>query len=243
MIKKELIEITLTANTLEHYKNLGYELPTKTRTKLTVWSIDLPPSSSVYIVRTCDDCGEEHSMKRSKYVPVCRKCNSPKMAKDRKDESLTICPDCGTKISYRAKRCKECFGKAHSGDSNSMYGKKLPEGHPIVLRNRMISNDPTLHHNYKDVSSLDGRNSNAFKIWSEQVKEAYSNTCDCCSYSRVVALKAHHLYAYEANRNIALELDNGVALCANCHEEFHKMYGYGNNTKEQYLEYKETYNG
>ena len=243
MIKKELIEITITSNVIEHYKKLGYDIPLKIRSKMMVWSTDLPPSSSSDIVRICDNCGEEHTMKRVKYTPICRKCNSSKMSKERRDESLTTCLDCGCKISYKAERCKDCFGKANSGENNPMYGKKLDSNHPIVIRNKAISENPELHHNYKDGSCIDGRSSNKFRVWSESVKDAYGNKCDCCDYDRKVALKAHHLYAYEANKDLALDIKNGVALCSNCHEEFHKQYGWGENTPEQYIKFKEAYNG
>lgn len=243
MIKKELIEIVLTTNVRKHYESLCYELPEKSKCNIQVWSTDLPKSSKFKITRVCDSCGEEHTMSRIKYTPICRKCNSAKMSKDRADESLTTCVDCGCKVSYSGTRCKSCFAKHNSGENNPMFGKKLSENHPIVIRNKMISENPELHHNYKDGNSLDSRNSNKFREWSEEVKNRYNNKCDCCSYNRVVALKAHHIYSYEANRDIALNVDNGVALCANCHEEFHKKYGYGNNTEEQYKEFKGGYNG
>lgn len=243
MIKKELIEIVLTTNARKHYESLGYNLPEKSKCSIKAWSTDLPQSSKFKITRVCDSCGEEHIMSRSKYVPICRRCNSGKMSKDRKDESLTACIDCGRKISYTGTRCKGCFAKHNSGENNPMFGRKLDESHPLLIKNRMISENPTLHHNYKNGSFIDGRASNKFKVWSEQVKEVFNNTCDCCGYNRQVALKAHHLYSYEANKDIALTVDNGVALCANCHEEFHKEYGYGDNTEEQYIEFKGAYNG
>lgn len=119
MIKRELIEVVLTSNVKDYYISKGYELPTKIRTKIQVWSTDLPEKSGATIVRICD----------------------------------------------------------------------------------------------------------------------------CCGYSRKVALKAHHLYAYEAHKDLALDIENGVALCSNCHEEFHKQYGWGENTPEQYVKFKEAYNG
>lgn len=243
MIKRELIEIVLTSNIKDYYKDKGYELPTKVRTKIQVWSTDLPEKSGAIIVRICDCCGEEHKMKRVKYTPICRKCNSGSMSKARADESLTTCPDCGCKISYKSTRCKDCFGKSNSGENNQMYGKKLDPSHPIVIRNKAISENPALHHNYKDGSCIDGRSSNKFRVWSELVKDTYGSKCDCCGYDRKIALKAHHLYAYEANKDLALDVSNGVALCANCHEEFHKQYGWGENTPEQYTKFKEAYNG
>ena len=32
-------------------------------------------------------------------------------------------------------------------------------------------------------------------------------------------------------------MTNGVTLCEDCHKEFHKIYGYGNNTEKQYEEF------
>ena len=243
MIKRELVEIVLTSNMVEYYLDKGYTLPDKVRTKIQVWSTDLPEKSSANITRICDKCGEEHTMKRAKYIPICRKCNSGEMSKARIDKTLTMCPDCGCKISYKAKRCKYCFGKANSGENNPMYGKKLKDTHPLVIRNKSISENPELHHNYKEGKFVDGRNSSKFKVWSDKVKERFDYKCDCCGYNRVIALKAHHLYSYEANKDIALDVENGVALCGNCHEEFHKENGWGDNTPEQYYKFKEAYNG
>lgn len=241
MIKDEMITVIAgNSITKAYYRSLGYEVPNDRKEPIQVKSIDVAKSSKVYITRIC---GDEHLMKRVKYTPICRKCNSGSMSKDRADESLTTCPDCGCKISYKGKRCKYCSGKANSGENNPMYGKKLAEDHPLMLRNKAITNDPTLHHNYKDGAFIDAREGNKFQLWAKSIKELYNNRCDCCGYDREIALKAHHLYAYEKNANKGLDLDNGVALCANCHEEFHKEYGYGDNTPEQYNTFKGGYNG
>lgn len=34
---------------------------------------------------------------------------------------------------------------------------------------------------------------------------------------------------------------NGVCLCEKCHKEFHHIYGYRDNTKEQFEKFKLTY--
>jgi hypothetical protein len=236
MIKEELVEITVTSNIKDYYIGLGYEVPDKMRTKMLVKSTDLPPSSGMTITRICDDCGEEHSMKRSKYTPICRKCNAPKLSKARKDPSKTTCPKCGGSKSYAAKVCQSCLDM--SGENNPMFGKPNPS---LTKRNAEVAKDPTKHPNWK--GGAGGRTGKQIG-WAKAVKEAANNICDCCGYSRGFALEAHHFQLSEGkfwSKQSDYELENGVSLCSNCHKEFHKTYGYGDNTKKQYLEFKEGY--
>lgn len=65
-----------------------------------------------------------------------------------------------------------------------------------------------------------------------------NRTCDCCNKHKQ-NLNAHHLYSRDNNKDLMYDLDNLITLCVECHKEFHKKYGYGNNTKEQYIEFKQ----
>lgn len=65
-----------------------------------------------------------------------------------------------------------------------------------------------------------------------------NRTCDCCgSYNDNI--NAHHLYSRNTHKDLIYDLDNIITLCYNCHTDFHKKYGYGDNTKEQYYEFKQ----
>ncbi|WNM55253.1 hypothetical protein CoNPh26_CDS0166 [Staphylococcus phage S-CoN_Ph26] len=50
-------------------------------------------------------------------------------------------------------------------------------------------------------------------------------------------LHAHHLDGYHWCKDKRYDLNNGVTLCKDHHFNFHKQYGYKNNTKEQFEEY------
>lgn len=61
-------------------------------------------------------------------------------------------------------------------------------------------------------------------------------TCQVCG-TRGGNLAVHHLNGYNWDIDNRYNPDNGVTLCQSCHRNFHKRYGMGNNTVEQFNEY------
>lgn len=83
-----------------------------------------------------------------------------------------------------------------------------------------------------------------YKEWRTSVYERDSYTCQCCGqYSG--AIYAHHKDGYHWCQNRRLDVTNGVVLCESCHITgelaFHRLYGVGNNTEEQYNEWVRLY--
>ena len=73
--------------------------------------------------------------------------------------------------------------------------------------------------------------------WEQTVKYNANWTCDCCQ-TKNKGMCSHHLDGYNWCKEKRTDVSNGVCLCSECHNEFHKIYGKGNNTKEQYIEFK-----
>lgn len=74
------------------------------------------------------------------------------------------------------------------------------------------------------------------KKWLREVYKRDNYTCQCCGKNNT-KLNAHHLNSFNWDKENRADVDNGVTLCKDCHVEFHKQYGYGDNTKEQYEEF------
>lgn len=74
--------------------------------------------------------------------------------------------------------------------------------------------------------------------WRKSVFERDNYTCEVCKQEGG-KLNAHHLDGYDNFKELRTVLDNGITLCERCHDDFHNTYGRGNNTKSQFLEYKQ----
>lgn len=111
--------------------------------------------------------------------------------------------------------CKACYLKSISGENNWSYNFNLTEEERISKRK---------YTEYSD--------------WIKNVYRRDDYTCQCCGV-RGVTLNAHHLDGYEWYKPGRTDINNGVTLCEVCHLDFHHVFGYGGNTKEQFEEYME----
>lgn len=83
-----------------------------------------------------------------------------------------------------------------------------------------------------------GRQANKTRNWRNKVFERDNYTCVICR-QRGGRLNAHHLNSWDTHEDERFLVSNGVTLCRQDHISFHKKYGYGENTKEQFSEYVE----
>lgn len=61
-------------------------------------------------------------------------------------------------------------------------------------------------------------------------------TCQICA-AHGDTINVHHLNSYDWDKENRTNPDNGITLCKTCHTDFHKKYGYGKNTREQFIDY------
>lgn len=87
--------------------------------------------------------------------------------------------------------------------------------------------------NISDEERLSKRKCEDYYNWRDDVFKRDNYTCQCCSKD-THDNNAHHLNGYDWDIINRINVDNGITLCSKCHTEFHKTYGYGGNTKEQF---------
>ena len=115
---------------------------------------------------------------------------------------------------------------------NLLKGRGCPE---CAKRNFQGENNPRWNPTITDEEREIGRNYSDYKEWRESVFKRDNYTCQVTG--KQGRLVAHHLYSYDINKEKRLDIDNGITILEEIHRKFHLMYGYGNNTLEQWNEF------
>ena len=109
---------------------------------------------------------------------------------------------------------------------------------------KVKNNSGEKHYNWKKEKSQDDRIKQRKTLedaqWSGSVKQRDNYTCQITG-QRGVKLCSHHLDGHHWCKEKRFDLDNGITLSEKVHKLFHKLYGKSNNTKEQFLEFKQRY--
>ena len=162
---------------------------------------------------------------------------------------MTVPPDTKIKVKVEHLRttsrvkvlvkCDEC-GKEYEL-SYCDYLKTLHDGKKYCEKcaRRIFftgENNPSWNPNKTDEERADSRSNDEYAKLVNNVFVRDNYTCQCCGkYSK--DLKAHHMNSYDIHIDERYDINNMITLCGNCHSNFHKKYGYGKNTKEQFLEW------
>ena len=94
-------------------------------------------------------------------------------------------------------------------------------------------NHPRWNSNKTNEERALRRNYFEYENFRMQVLKRDNYTCQCCNHQST-NLEVHHLDGYDWCKEKRTIVTNGITLCKNCHDNFHLMYGKGNNTKEQF---------
>lgn len=121
--------------------------------------------------------------------------------------------------------------------------------HDCALKMLSGENHPNWKFDKTEKERENDRNIDGYNDFIKRVLSRDNYTCQCCGKTKL-KLQVHHLNGYNWYKEGRIDQKNAITLCENCHNNFHALYGRGNNTKEQYEEWigyalneLSTYNG
>ena len=212
---------------LEKYKNSYTKIHCKCKMCGNEWYV-IPPS--LLQGHGCPLCGQEYAKtsqnksheqfmkdfeaKGNPNIEIIGKyisCSNPIKVK---------CKKCGKiwdmspiKLLYKGQGCKDCWYK-HNTKEN--------------------------HHNWNpnktDEERISEREYSEYKDFIQSVLRRDNYTCQITGQVGG-KLNVHHLNGYNWDKENRTNINNGITLSEEIHKEFHTLYGRGNNTKEQFIDF------
>ncbi len=169
----------------------------------------------------------------------CAKCGGNK--KNIYEEAKQYFEDHGCELleieyinSYTPMRYKcECGNISEISFSNFKKGQRCKL---CGIKKRCGENNHSYNPNKTDKEREKGRICPGLKKWKKDIYKKNNYTCQCC-FKRGEILNAHHIESYDNNKELRTDIYNGITFCESCHKEFHKIYGYGHNNREQLNEF------
>ena len=205
----------------------------------------------------CEQCGKDIKIipslyKASEHHFCSYKCRSKHRSiyksgeNSEKYKRITFkCEICGketNQIESHYNKCshhycsKECSNKGwtlyYSGENSPLYGTKRPD--------MLGENNPSWNKDLTDKDREDRRLIEELKTWKQNVFKRDDYTCQVTG-KRGTELNCHHLNSYHWDKENRTNIDNGITILKDIHKLFHHIYGYKNNTKEQFEEFKHRY--
>lgn len=182
------------------------------------------------VYKPCDNCGVEieilpNQYERAEHHFCSKECH------DEWQKGKPLSEEHRKAISKRMKENPPMKGKTLSDETKQKISDKAKE------RYKDITKHPRYNPNITDEEREIGRNIKGLLEWRNEVYERDNYTCQCCGDSKGGNLNAHHINAYNWDKEHRVDINNGICICSECHKEFHSIYGKGNNTWQQFREF------
>lgn len=219
------------ANSMDnHYMSKGYRKK-KQGQSFIVKTKDLPLNSTAAVVAVCPLCYKLRVVNMNRIYT----CGS------------TLCGPCSGKIDLTGIKfgrliavsiyrgidfsdsktrwiCKcECGREVVSRQDNLISGITRSCGciHSEYLANRVGENHPRW---LPDDEKTGPRGISGYSKWKRNVLLRDGNLCVICGVAddgNGAHLAVHHLNSYSAHKEMAIDINNGITLCKECHSKFH----------------------
>lgn len=234
----------------------GYDLlNTKRRSKEEVDKMGGRKPKDLPVIDNCPLCQIERqvNLNQSRKNKPCSKCfhNSPEMIQAKQNQNKI-------KSKETKQKMRESHWSKHGGQSafkGQKHSKSTINALSSKTKDQLASYSEEQKHliRVKDsctkrgipLDQFDGfsapegtriRQSAEGKAWTYDVLSKSNFTCTKCN-ERGGKLHAHHKNGFNLFPEQRFDIDNGACLCHACHEQFHEVYGKGDNTEGQFNEW------
>jgi len=109
--------------------------------------------------------------------------------------------------------------------------KKMSKNHADFSGFHHPRYNPYITNEERDNRNINKRIYPKYYEWRKSIFDRDNYTCQKCGKIRT-KLQAHHIESYATNKNLRININNGITFCKRCHKEFHHQYGYKNNTTQ-----------
>lgn len=197
----------------------------------------------------CSDCGKDRGyLPNKKSSNLCKSCagkishsniseeTKEKMSKAKKG----VQPWNKGLVGIYSEETKKNMGIKNIGSTPPNKGLEMSHDQRVKLSctNRGIDvkdfDDFTMPESKRERSRFD------YSGLREQCFKNANYTCDITGKTGC-ELNAHHLDSWHSNEDKRFDIDNLVCISKEMHDEFHRVYGRKDNTKEQYYLFKKLY--
>lgn len=200
---------------------------------------------------TCSQCGQDFTRPKSVFKEAEHYfCSQKCRTEYTKEHNKKYCTKCGKEISKNRQKdlCSECLAEERHNEKyikfNCAYCGKESERLKAHTKGEILFCSQECMGLYRRIDPTklaDVSKDPKIVDWSKKVISKFNNTCIKCGKHFDKGLNAHHLNSKDWDKDNIYNVDNGVPLCNECHQDYHMLYGYGNNTEEQFLEWYNEY--
>lgn len=189
------------------------------------------------ITKNCLQCGKEFQCKdylkdKTNFCSI--SCSKKGVTPWNKVGITKNCEYCGVEFGIKPRRLKtakycsnSCKDKARIGKPSTQRGVKFTQ---FSGENHWKWKGGISPQREKDRKTIEMRE------WRRGCLSRDNFTCQKTG-QRGGDLQVHHINNFSEFIELRTSIENGITLSKKSHEDFHKKYGYKNNTKEQLQEY------
>lgn len=151
-----------------------------------------------------------------------------------KVREVTICLNCGNQIEdtpYEISRGRTYCSKQCQGEHESKQVDRICTncGDKFSVKKSVVEKDKGKYCSYncleesKFYNGNELRKTKKYREWKQSILKRDGYTCQDCG--NVENIECHHIVPIYEAEELATDIDNGIALCNNCHADRHRNMG------------------